>query len=181
MRVVITFAVAALIGLFITASVIHLSYPAAMAPDFILILVICLSLFYHNILGVLGAFALGLLADFASARYVGPNAGGAVVAFAFVGLIANRVYADKVIAVMIIAFLCTLVKTGTELCLLALSLPRFSLPESIVSAMLGEAFFTALFAPLVLRLLRLKQTSAAGSTGTRLQPSSGLRLSAGNG
>ncbi len=84
MRIIITFVLAALIGLTIQASVVHTSAPAAVAPDFILILTVAIALFYHSPGGALGAFLLGMLADFASAQYVGPNAAGCVVSFVLV-------------------------------------------------------------------------------------------------
>ena len=131
MRLVLTYLTAALIGLLIQSTFIHSSFPAAAAPDFILILVIAVSRQFHTPGGALGAFCLGLLADFASAEYLGPNAAGSVVTFYCVGLIANRVYADRAPAVFIMAFLCSLAKSCVAILMFYLYVKDFVLPPGV--------------------------------------------------
>lgn len=178
MRISTIFVLIALLGLAAAASIVHLSFPGLPAPDFVLILVVALSLYYHNIFGLIGSFLLGLLADFASARYLGPNAAGAVSAFLFVGIVANRVYADKVFAVFIIAFLCSCVKAATAILLLTFCVPHYHVPAEAVGTMIGEAFASALISPLVFRLLRRRAAVPSSGGTSRMQSAGSLRLSA---
>lgn len=180
-RVSTFFLLAAFVGLAVSSSLIHLSFPSAPAPDFVLVLVVALSLYYHNMFGLLGSFFLGLIADFASARYLGPNAAGCVTAFLFVGIVANRVYADKIFAVFIIVFLCNCVKAATGLLLLSLCVPHYHVPDGAVRTMVGEAAFSGLIAPLVLRTLRRRSAVPTSGTTTRMQTSSSFRLSSSGG
>lgn len=154
MRVVITFSVAAFLGLIISACVVHSTAATFVSPDFLLVLTVALSLHYHNPYGAIGAFFLGLLGDFASAQFVGPNAAGCVVAFSLVGIIANRVYADKTLAVMIITFLCSLAKSFTYLSVLNFYLTDYVLPDNFLRSAIVEGLISAAVAPLILRALR---------------------------
>ena len=167
-RPIIIFLVAGLIGLFIQATLIHSSMPASAAPDFILILVVVVSRQLHTPWGALAAFALGLLADFASAQYLGPNAGGCVLAFLLVGMIANRVYADKVIAVFLITALCSLVKSLFIILMLWIELKDFVFTPDLSKTIFLEAVFSGLFAPIVMRALGLKASGAARA-GSKFQ------------
>lgn len=171
MRIFVTFFLAALIGLTIQASMIHTSSPAAVAPDLILVLTVAIALFYHSPGGAIGAFLLGLLADFASAQYLGPNAAGCVIAFCLVGLIANRVYADKLFAVFIIVFVCSIAKSLVTLSVYEFYLPEFALPEGVFRTMALEALFSAVLAPFVLRLLRARVSGGAGASKMQAAPS----------
>ncbi len=164
LRLILTFLVAGLLGLFIQSSVIRSSFPAAPVPDFLLILVIAVSRHFHTPLGAVGAFALGLLADFGSAQYLGPNAAGSVVAFYIVGLIANRVYADRAPALFIITFLCSLAKSAIAILFFELYLKDFVLPAGSLRIVLYEALFSGLLAPIVLRLLRVRVSPSSMST-----------------
>ena len=170
MRMALTFLTAGLLGLFIQSNLIRSSFPAAPVPDFILILVIAVSRYFHTPLGAIGAFALGLLADFGSAQYLGPNAAGCVVAFYIVGLIANRVYADRGPAVFIITFFCSIAKSAVAILMFELYLKDFVLPEGTLRMVLYEALFSALIGPFVLRLLRVR-ISPSTMSANKLQSS----------
>ncbi len=162
-RPILIFLLAGLVGLFIQASLVHSSMPAAPAPDFILILVVIVSRRLHTPWGAVAAFTLGLLADFASAQYLGPNAGGCVLAFLIVGMIANRVYADKIIAVFFITALCSLVKSVFVLFMFYVELKDFALAPDITRTIFFEALLSGLFAPIVMRALGLRPSGAARS------------------
>ena len=175
MRLIFVFLVAGLTGLMIQATLVHSSFPAAVAPDFILILTVAVALYYHNVPGLVGAFALGLLADFASSNYLGPNAAGCVVAFCLVGLIANRVYADKVIAVFILSFVCSVAKTATAFLMLYFYVDGFFLPAGGIRSAMLEGLLSAFFAPIVLQMLRSRVTTS--STASKAQGAAVFRWS----
>lgn len=156
LRVSLLFLLVCIMGLFIEAAVVHASFPHAIAPDFTLVLVVILALYYQTVTGVLGAFFLGLLSDFASGQFVGPNAAGSVIVFCLVGMIASRVYAERSIAVLLITFICSLMKSATFIMMQILYVDNafaqiFRL--EIGKLVLWEALLSALVAPIVLRLL----------------------------
>jgi hypothetical protein len=91
---------------------------------------------------------------------LGPNAAGCIFAFLFVGLIANRMYADKVVAIFFITFGSSLVKSFIAICMFALYLPDFTLPPDALKIVMLEALFSALLAPFILRFLRIRIPSA---------------------
>lgn len=154
MRVSLVFLIAALLGLFLQGTLIHGSFPAAVTPDLVLVLIVVLSQRFRNVPSLLGVFALGLFADFASGEFVGPNAAAAIVVFALVGMIAKRVYADHGFTFIVIAFLCSLAKSATVL-LLILLYTKFEWPERrVLQTIVYEAGLTALFAPIVYKCMR---------------------------
>ena len=158
MKIVFTFLFFAIVGLLINATIFHTTFPASAAPDFILILTVSLAFYYPEKEGLFLAFFLGILADCASAQYLGPNAAGAVVAFCVVGLIANRIYADKSFAVMIITFICSAAKMLTVLLMYSVYLSESVTPNLVIAKNIFlEAIITAFFAPLVLKILRKNQ------------------------
>ncbi len=152
-RLILTFFVAAIAGLFLQGSVLKNSVPSAIAPDLIVVLVATIGLRYRSVPGLFSAFALGLLADFASGLYLGPNAAGAVVAFMMSGVIANRVYADKGVALFLIVFLCSLSKSLVIVAMILLYVGRLQADTQVVWLMLIEAFLSALCAPVLVRLM----------------------------
>ena len=176
MRPILIFLLAGLAGLFVQSTLVHSSMPTVAAPDFILILVVYVSRTLHTPWGALAAFALGLLADFGSAQYLGPNAGGCLIAFAVVGLIANRVYADKVIALFVITFVCSIVKSCFALLMLYVYVNEFTFAGDVFRMVLIEALLSGLISPLVMRALGKRASGASRSTG-RFQASPIFRWS----
>jgi rod shape-determining protein MreD len=137
---------------------IHDTVPAAAAPDIIMVLVVVLGLHFRTVAAIIGAFCLGLLSDFASGQFVGPNAAASIVVFGLVGIIATRVYADRAIALMLIVFFCSLAKSVTVVSMYLFYLDDYisELTRFPVLRTIGlEAVLSALVAPLVLKLLFL--------------------------
>jgi rod shape-determining protein MreD len=158
LRVIILFLIACLLGIFVQSTMIHATMPSAAAPDIIVVLVVIIALQYRNISGVVGAFALGLLSDFASGQFVGPNAAAGVVVFGLVGAIASRVYADRSLAFMFIVFVCSLAKSATVGAMYLIYLSQYTnqiAQFSTLKVVVVEAVLTSLIAPVVLRLLVL--------------------------
>ena len=153
MRLALWIVAIALFGAVLNAAGIRSIAPSALTPDFSLILTVVIAFYYNTPLGVLSAFSLGLLADFSSTLVVGPNAAGCVIAFCTVGLIANRMYAEKWVAVLIITLVCSIAKSMTYLGLMSLYFPG-RIGDDMVHRLLGEAIVTAAVSPLVIGLLR---------------------------
>ena len=146
--------VAALMGLLIQATLVHSIYPAAVAPDFILVIVVYLSLTRRNVWGLIGAFFLGVLADFASGQFIGPNAAGSVIAFYVSAIVAEKIYADRGLAVVILSFIASLAKTLTVAAMLAIYLHIDFLGWKVLRVVIYEALLSALIAPILLGLFR---------------------------
>ena len=156
LRTSIVFLIACLLGIFVQSTVIKATIPSATVPDIILVLVVIIALNVRSLAGLFGSFALGLLADFASGQFIGPNAAASIVVFGLVGTIASRVYADRSFALMILVLLCSIAKSLTVLLMYMLYLnePAIEAWQSIVlERAVVEAVLSAVVAPLVLKLL----------------------------
>ncbi len=156
LRLIAIFTIAALLGLVVQATVVHGLFPSAIAPNFILILVVFLGLAARNSFGAVAAFALGVLADFASGEFIGPNAAGSIMAFLFTALISEKIYADRIPAIAILIFCSSLAKSLTFLVMLRIYLgvevSQLLAAGSLETALL-EAVFSALIGPVIVRLL----------------------------
>jgi rod shape-determining protein MreD len=142
-----------LLGLFLQGSLIHATFPSFVAPDFIVIVVVFLGLRDRNLSGLLASFCLGLLGDFASGVYLGPFAGGCVLVFSVSAVIAQRVYAERTLAIVIICFCCSVIKSLYYLSVLSIYVSADVFTASSGGMMIFEALITALVAPIVFKIL----------------------------
>ena len=152
MKVVAVFTTFCFLGLYIQGTLIKAVAPAAIVPDFIVVLLIFLALNYPTLSGLVGAFVLGLAADFASAVFLGPNAAGAILCFGLTVFISKKIYAENFVALGMLTVLGSLVKTGTVVLLLALYAHVNAL-AGVVSYMFIEALLTGIVAPPTIKLL----------------------------
>ena len=145
------FLLIALVGLFLQS--VMRGELVAVVPDIVLVLVVIVALLYPSVPGLLACYALGLLADFATARFLGPNAAGCVVAFALAVTVSNKVYADRLVGVAMITFLCSIAKALTLLSMLSAFLSSHQPHAFAAKTILLESLFTAVLAPPVVWLL----------------------------
>lgn len=152
-RSVVVFLVACVVGLIIQATFAHTIAPFAIAPDIVVILAVFLGLRYQNWLGAAGAFCLGVLGDFASAQFVGPVAGGSLVAFVVAVIVSRKVYAENPVAIVLLTFLCSvadsvyymiIVGSYVELELVWLSTARGVAIEALITSIIAPAVISAL-------------------------------------
>lgn len=152
-RFLTIFALVFLAGIFVQATLLRTLVPAAPAPDFTVVLVCFLALRVGGVRGLLGAFVLGLLADFASAQFLGPCAAGATVAYLLVVFIASHMYADRAFSLALLAFMSAAAKSLVYVVMLQTVVGA----QVSISNMLGtialEALLTAVIAPFLLALL----------------------------
>ena len=170
-RLALLVGAAGLAGLFIQATLIHSAFPAAVAPDLLLVLVVLLALHQRSVGNVILSFFLGVLADFASGQFIGLNAAGMVVAFALVGLISSRVYAERSFAIALITFLCSLVKSLVCLLMLFVYAGAETVASNLWQVVLFEAILSAVSAPLFLVLLQWSGRRGASRAGKRAKGS----------
>ena len=150
-------------GLLIQATLVHASFPSAVAPDLILLLVVVLALRHQSVLGVFGVFLLGATADFASGHFVGPQAGGAVMAFFLVTMLSGKIFLDHLVSFSFIVFICGLVKSLTMLLLISLYTNSPVFRTDVLKTVLYEALLTAVLAIIIGKLVHLSKYQARGS------------------
>ncbi len=156
LRIVLVFSVATLLGLFVQGTLIRPLSVSAVAPDFILILVVYLGLHIPTVGGLLGAFVLGLVSDFAAAEFVGPGASGAVVAFCLTVTLSKKVYAESPPATMIVTAVCSLAKSLVCVLILYTYLDVNALSTG-TPTIIYEALLSGLVAPFVIRAMHLSK------------------------
>ena len=144
-RTTFLFLLIALTGLFLQSVMRGGLIPVV--PDIVLVLVVIIALLYPNIPGLLACFGLGLLADFATARYLGPNSAGCVVAFALAVTVSTKIYADRLVGVAMISFVCSIAKALTLLAMWAAFLKTYPSQMFAFKTILSEAATTAVLAP----------------------------------
>ena len=177
MRTALIFGFVCLVGLFLQGSVLHGAVPSAPAPDIILTLIVMVGLYTRSVKGVLLAFALGLLADFASGQFLGPNAAGGVIAYLLVGTIARRVYAERGLAVVVIAFACSIVKSLTYLGMLLVYSQISQIGRETFYLVAAEAGLTGIVAPMVHWFLAWSKELPSDSNATGSFTLRGVRIS----
>ena len=152
-RTIFIFSIACILGLLVQATLVHAIFPSAIAPDFILVLVVFLGLKHNSVLGVVGAFMLGVAADFASGQFIGPNAAGCVVAFSLVLIVSKKVYAEHLVAVMFLTALCSFAKGLTQALMFLIYLKVDFFTGEIFRLIMIESTLSGIVSPIVIKLL----------------------------
>jgi rod shape-determining protein MreD len=133
-----------LLGVFIQSSFASSPTLALVKPDFLVMLVIFLSLTYRDIYGLVLCFFFGLIFDFASVLYVGPNAAGAVISFLVINYVGQKLFVESFMGLLVLGFIVSVTK----------QLVYFSLIISWVQPHVGisnltETLTTAVLTPFV--------------------------------
>lgn len=167
--------VVSFIGLALQATVVHTVMPRSIAPDILVIVAVYLGLMLPRPQGVLLAFVLGLCGDFASGQFLGPQAGGLVVAFAVTVLGSGKLFAENSLALGLLTLVASVGKSAFLLGMLAIYLGSSHFGLSSLQSMLVEAVLSAIFAPLVFRVISFfAQSKRDFSPRPRVEWSSGL-------
>lgn len=161
-----------LFGVFVQGTLIHANFPNMIAPDFTVLIVVYLGLRHQNMRGLIASFCLGLIVDFASAVYLGPNAAGCVLGFCVTGVIAKRVFAEKTFAIVSITFWSSLIKSSTYVLMLVLYVSGDLLSFTSLQSIILESVLTALVAPVVFKLFTPKQAKSRYPNSFSLSSSS---------
>ncbi|MBL7661280.1 rod shape-determining protein MreD [bacterium] len=157
-----------LFGLVVQTIFAHTFYPARIAPDIILILMVFVAVEHHSPAGVAGAFLLGLASDFASAQYLGPDAAAGIMVFLFITLVARNVYAEHALTFSILVAVALPLKKLTTAGLIA-----FYTNHPLNTALFfsknfaGELLLTVIIAPLVMFMLSKAQRIPSRDTVRR--------------
>lgn len=119
-------------------------------PQGLVSCVIFLAFFECSIGGAIGSFALGLLLDLTSATILGPWAGAFVCVFVVVALLSQRLFVESIVVAMVATALCAIL-AGSLYLLLAFEYQVLSTTD--VSVLAGQAIASALFTPVVFKVL----------------------------
>ena len=154
-RVFLIFLFFTILGLFIQGTLLPAVYPWFVTPDIILILILVIGLYVRNLRGLLAAFVLGVITDFANAQYVGPHAAGAIIAYWVVIIISQKVYVEHFLGLIVLGFVASFAKLVTYTSLIAIY-QGIDLPFLTgVKTVLLEALITALLTPVFVFFVHL--------------------------
>lgn len=142
----------------------HLGLSDNLIPQLLVIVVVSLSFAEVNAFGCSMSFVMGLLLDFSSAILIGPWAGSFVVVYCALALLSRRLFIDSGVAAMVITFGAVVV-TNVLSSLLGTEYPvlTWEYPQKV----LGQAFVTALVAPLVMGVLSRRVRRSGSTVGNR--------------
>lgn len=153
LKTIVVFIVLSLVGVFFQSSFLPEFSPFGVVPDFILVLVIWISLFYEEKSALWGAFFLGLLSDFSSGMYVGPQASGCILACVFVRAFSRHVYADRFLSLAMVTFIVSLIKQISARILVLSFIGFKTVHDMSMHTLLVQALLTSIIAPLLLRFI----------------------------
>jgi rod shape-determining protein MreD len=162
-----TYLLASILGLILQGSVLRELLPFGLVPNFIAIVVVHLSFFWHRQYAVWLVFLLGLLADlFGSNLILGPNASAAVLVYLSIAVVSKRLYIESQLTLSIVVFFATLFNRLIAQTIIS----QFVESDSIINAMIRHAPFEALgsviFAQLVFWVF--KKVGLGRKTNTKL-------------
>jgi rod shape-determining protein MreD len=153
LKTIAVFIVLSLVGIFFQSSFLPEFSPAGVVPDFILVLVVWISLFHEEKNALWGAFFLGLLSDFSSGMYIGPQASGCILACVFVRAFSRHIYADRFLSLAMVTFIVSLIKQFSAR-LLVLSFIGFkTIHDMSLYTFFVQALLTSIVAPVILRFI----------------------------
>jgi rod shape-determining protein MreD len=153
LKTIVVFMILSLIGIFIQSSFLPEVSPAGVAPDFILVLVVWISLFHDEKNALLGAFFFGLLSDFSSGMYVGPQASGCIMACVFVRAFSKHIYADRFLSLAMVTFFVSLIKQFSARLLMLSFIGFRTIHDMSLYTLFMQALLTGIVAPLILRFI----------------------------
>ena len=122
------------------------------APDLILILIVAVSINYQSIPGLLFCFFLGLIVDFSSGVYLGPNTAAYVGVFSFIAAVSKRLFADRIFAILALTFMASILKSLIIHSFL-FYFAKSEIAASVVETILIEAVLTSVFSSILIFFL----------------------------
>jgi rod shape-determining protein MreD len=152
-----------LVALFIQGALLHCGLRPYLMPQLVTLLVVYLA--FHEVSTVVTfvVFGLGLLLDFSSAILVGPWAGGLVAIYGVLAVLSQRLFVESSFVVSITAFFAAI---AADVLYLGLAYQYQPDGSSYPVDAIGQAFVTALIAPVVFgvlsRILRRKIVNPVG-------------------
>lgn len=163
----------ALVGIFIQGSLLRYLLPDFAIPNLLLILVVFLGFFEISPIGAILAFLIGAFLDLSSGVLLGPSAGSYTLIFGALAALSTRLFVESGFAVAVTVFLCSIF--GNLVYLLLVSQFSPSAGRSF-GLLFGEAFTSALLAPVIFIFLKRILTPKRERSSNRLGPRGRHRL-----
>jgi rod shape-determining protein MreD len=140
-----------LLAIALQGTILKAILPDYLVPSFVLIIVVYLGFFEVRLSSLFLVFLLGLELDLASGLLVGPWSGAFVVVFLLLALLAQRIFVESIVSVLVAVFFASLTSDLVYFILIYRLEPAVYqvIFHSIVGAMVNS-----LFAPPVFILLR---------------------------
>ena len=149
MRLVILYALAALVALTFQTEAPRYLLPAALLPDLILILAVDLGLRHHNALAALLAFAMGYATDALSGTHLGLNAFMLTFIFMLSYLVSRQIMIAGAGIGAIVVFFAVLIRAYASLAISSGIAAVRDNEFAIFRVAIAQASITAIVAPLV--------------------------------
>jgi len=145
--------IAAVVGVLLQTTVVHLLPLGPIMPDLVVILCVYLALHEHTVAGALGAFLLGYFVDNFSGNVLGLHAVSMSLIFLLVYLLARQLWMDNVVANVAVVFAASLLK-ALSIALLLVFYVSADYPWShLFTTVWFEAAIAAMFTPFVFSVL----------------------------
>lgn len=146
-KVFIYLLLCALVALLLQGAVLKMALPDWSVPNLILVLVVFVAFRMPTVSGVVIAFILGLLLDVSTGKLLGPYAGAFAVVCGALASISQRLYIKAYPALALTVFFSSLLATFI---FIILTFEVRGVSGAGVANSFGEAFVTALLAPLLM-------------------------------
>jgi rod shape-determining protein MreD len=153
MRILVLVMLAAIGGVLLETTLLHLVPLGPIMPDLVVILCVYLALREHSVAGALGAFLLGYFVDSFSGNVLGLNAFAMSLIFLLVYLLARQLWMDNVVTNVAVVFGASLLKALSVAALLALYVSADYPWRHLFSTAWIEAGIAALATPFIFILL----------------------------
>ncbi|MCC6933756.1 MAG: hypothetical protein IT292_10995 [Deltaproteobacteria bacterium] len=141
------------LSIFLQGTLLPAVNPNFIVPDLLLILVLIVGLYFRSMGGLFSALLIGLVSDFAAAKYMGPEAAGSIAAFWVVIYISQKVYIEHFFGLMILGFIASFIDQLIYIGMVATYSAFETGYGKLFSVLLWQAFFTGLLTPLVAYLV----------------------------
>ena len=145
--------IAAVVGVLLQTTVVHLLPLGPIMPDLVVILCVYLALHEHTVAGALGAFLLGYFVDNFSGNVLGLHAFSMSLIFLLVYLLARQLWMDNVVANVAVVFAASLLKALSIALLLAFYVSADYPWSHLFTTVWFEAAIAAMFTPFVFSVL----------------------------
>lgn len=150
MRLILLFAVFAVLGLAFESAVPHLIYFRHLVPNLIIILVVDLGLRHHGVLPAIMAFVMGYATDALAGSHPGLNAFMMTMVFLVSYEVSTRLMVTNSFVGATLVFFSVI---GVALATIAMTSGVNALSGSLLPGLTLEAFITALVAPVMFSIL----------------------------
>ena len=141
----------ALVILFLQGGILKPLLPNILMPNLFLIIVIYLSFYETNVLGLIFSFVLGLLYDISTSTLLGPYAASFVTIYTRFAIFSGRIFIDTTISLIIITAISSIICDIIYMILIFTFLPD---KNNISFEILLGSISTAIISPIMIYILK---------------------------